>query len=184
MINQILDISKIESGEMRLNIKKFPLNNLINQIRSTVKPLLDEKKLKFEVIGLETEKFIEADQIRLKEILYNLLSNAIKFTNAGGIKLKFMEKENQFEFYIIDTGIGIAKEDYDLIFKEFKRVDSPFVYSTPGTGLGLPLTKKLINMLGGNISFTSELGKGTTFKFIIPKNLGKTAIKPDSIITE
>ncbi len=109
MIDQILDISKIESGEMRLNIKKFPLNNLINQIKSIINPLLDEKKLKFEVIGLETDKFFEADQIRLNEIHYNLLSNAIKFSNAGGIKLKFKENENQIEFEIVDTGIGIAK---------------------------------------------------------------------------
>ena len=103
------------------------------------------------------------------EILYNLLSNAIKYTKIGKVKLNILENKDDWEFSIIDTGIGIAKEDYDLIFKEFKRVNSEYSSSIEGTGLGLPLTKKLIEIQGGLISFTSELGKGSTFTFTIPK---------------
>ena len=98
--------------------------------------------------------------------------------NISKGKQKLIESEEKYRG-ILDNN----KEGYPE-FKEFKRVDSPFVDSIPGTGLGLPLTKKLINMHGGNVSFTSELGRGTIFKFTISKNLGKTAIKPDLIITE
>jgi len=169
LINKILNISKIEAGEIELNIEKIQLKNVINQVKNTIKPLYKEKKLKFEIIGLDEEKVIQADSTRFKEILYNLLSNAVKYTKAGGFKLEILEHEHHWEFNIIDTGIGIAKEDFDLIFKEFKRAKSDYVASVEGTGLGLSLTKRLINLHGGNISFTSELGKGTTFTFTLPK---------------
>ena len=81
-----------------------------------------------------------------------------------------METKKNYRFEIIDTGIGISKKDYNLIFKEFKRVDDPYVNSTPGTGLGLPLTKKLINLHGGDITFTSKYGKGSNFIITIPKD--------------
>ncbi len=169
LINKILDISKIEAGEIKLNIEEIQLKNVINQVKNTIKPMYKEKKLKFEIIGLDEEKVIQADLIRFKEILYNLFSNAVKYTKEGGFKLEILEHEHHWEFNIIDTGIGIAKEDFDLIFKEFKRVECDYVASVEGTGLGLSLTKKLINLHGGNISFTSELGKGTTFTFTLPK---------------
>ncbi len=82
-----------------------------------------------------------------------------------------MEKKDQWEFQVIDTGIGFAKEDFDIIFKEFKRVESPEVIDILGSGLGLPITRKLVYMHGGTISFTSEVGKGSTFVFTIPKSL-------------
>ncbi len=173
LINEVLDISKIEAGKIELNIEEFSLNKIANQIISTLKPMYEEKKLKFEVIGLDEEKFIQADPIRFKEILYNLLNNAIKFTKKGGFRLEIAEREDHLEFNIIDTGIGIAEEDFDLIFKEFKRVKSDYVYSVEGTGLGLSLSKRFIELHGGNISFTSKLGEGTTFTFILPKKMIK-----------
>ncbi|KKM77667.1 hypothetical protein LCGC14_1367690 [marine sediment metagenome] len=169
LINKVLDIAKIESGKTELNIEKFSLTKIIEQSVTTIRPMYEEKNLKFELIGLDEDKFIKADQIRFKEILYNLLSNAVKYTKEGGFKFKVLESENQWEFNVIDTGIGIAEEDFSLIFKEFKRVQSDYVASIEGAGLGLSLTKKLIELHGGNISFTSELGKGTTFTFILPK---------------
>ncbi|MHA1661177.1 MAG: PAS domain S-box protein, partial [Promethearchaeota archaeon] len=173
MIEQVLDISKIESGQILLELKRFQLNDTINQIVKQLKPMFKEKGLKFKVIGLKTEKFLLADPIKFKQILYNLLSNAIKYTIKGGIKLEISEKKNIWEFNIIDTGIGIAEKDMDILFKEFMRVDSPYVRSSSGTGLGLPLTKKLIELHEGDISVSSKLGKGTTFKFTIPKNYKK-----------
>ncbi|HEY0090730.1 MAG TPA: PAS domain-containing sensor histidine kinase, partial [Candidatus Lokiarchaeia archaeon] len=169
MIYQILDISKIESGQITLNLKTFLLNDLINQIVSTVKPLYTQKGLKFKIIGLDLPKKIVADSVRLKEIIYNLLTNAIKFTIKGRIKLIINEDEENWIFLIKDTGIGIDKKDYDLIFKDFKRVDSPYVNSVPGTGLGLALTRRLVQLHNGKIWFESELGKGSTFFFTIPK---------------
>jgi len=179
MITHILDISKIEAGQLTLNLQEFSLNTLINQIDSTLKPIYTKKGLTFKVVNMETKKMIYADPVKLKEILYNLLNNAIKFTIEGMITLKILEKEDYWEFNVIDTGIGIAKKDYDLIFKDFSRVSSPYVLSTPGTGLGLSLNKRLINLHGGEIYFTSELGKGSTFTFTIPK-----ALKANNIIHE
>ena len=171
MIKHILDISKIESGQITLNIQNFSLNNVVEQIKSSLKPLYSKKDLKFKIKGLEEEKYIYSDPIRFREILLNLLSNAIKFTIEGKITLVVREKYNYWLFKVTDTGIGIARKDFPLIFKEFKRVDSTYVRSVPGTGLGLSLTKRLIELHEGEISFTSALGIGTTFTFSISKKL-------------
>ncbi len=169
MIKQILDISKIEAGKTILNYQKCSLNTIITQILSSLKPLYRKKNLKIKFKGVENEKLIFVDPIRLKQILYNLLNNAIKFTMEGTIILIIKEKHDQWIFKVKDTGIGIAREDFDLVFKEFKRIDSTYVRSTNGTGLGLPLTKRLVELFGGEIKFESILGVGTTFIFTILK---------------
>ena len=169
MIQHILDIAKIEAGQIVLSLQIFSLNSMIKQIKSSLRSLYQKKNLKFKIVGIDTEKEIYADTIRFKEILLNLISNAIKFTIEGSITLIVEEKYNQWMIKVRDTGIGIATKDFPLIFKEFKRVESTYVKSVPGTGLGLSLTKRLINLHGGEISFTSVLGIGTTFSFTIPK---------------
>jgi PAS domain S-box-containing protein len=171
MIKHILDISKIESGQISLNLQEFSLNNMAEQIKSSLKPLYSNKNLKMKIKGLEEETRIYADPIRFKEILYNLLSNAIKFTIEGKITLTVKERYNEWIFKVYDTGIGIERKDFPLIFKEFKRVDSTYVRSVPGTGLGLSLTKRLVELHGGEINFTSMLGAGSTFTFSISKKL-------------
>jgi signal transduction histidine kinase len=171
MIKHILNISKIESGQLNLNIQKFSLNSMVEQIKSNLKPLYSKKNLEFEVKGLDEEKFLYADPIRFKEILINLLSNAIKFTLDGRITLLIKEDYYNWIFKVRDTGIGIANKDFPLIFKDFQRVESTYVRSVPGTGLGLSLTKRLIELHGGEISFFSVLGVGSTFTFNIPKEL-------------
>lgn len=173
MIQHILDISKIEAGQVTLNVQKFSLNSMVKQIKSSLKPLYNKKAMKFKIKGLEEEKEIYADPIRFKEILLNLLSNAVKFTISGKITLVVQEKYDYWLFKVRDSGIGIATKDYDLVFKEFKRIDSTYVRSVPGTGLGLSLTKRLVNLHGGEITFFSVLGVGTTFTFSIPKKWEK-----------
>jgi len=170
MIKHILDISKIESGQVSVNIEKIELKILIEQIISSLKPLYSEKKINIKIKGFTNKSIIYADRIKFKQIIYNLLSNALKFTEKGIVSLEFIEKFKDWEFHVKDTGIGIDKQDFGIIFKDFKRVKSPYVDSTTGTGLGLALTKRVINLHGGDISFTSKLGKGTTFIFNIPKN--------------
>jgi PAS domain S-box-containing protein len=169
LINQMLDISKIEAGELHLNIKKLHLKKIIHQIHSTIKSLYRQKGLEFEIIGLTERQFIRADPIRIKEIFYNLLSNAIKYTHEGKITLKIHEKDDFFYFDIQDTGIGIAEKNFDVIFEEFKTIENHGMSTIKGVGLGLPLTKRLIQLQGGAISFTSQLGVGSTFTFTIPK---------------
>lgn len=171
IITHILDISKIESGQVALKIEEIQLNNMIDQVISTLKPLYAKKDIKWELVGLKKEHFIFADRIKFKQIIYNLLSNAIKFTQKGKIIFEFKENKKEWEFFVKDTGIGISEKDFDIIFKDFKRVKSDYVDATQGTGLGLALTKRLINIHGGIISFSSKLEKGTTFTFNLPKNL-------------
>jgi signal transduction histidine kinase len=168
LINDILDIAKIESGKMELKIVEIPLSQLINQIKTMIKPMYEKKKLTFEIPNITNETVIRVDRLRFKEILFNLLSNAVKYTQEGCIKLEFSEDDTYWNFAVIDTGIGIKEEDFGLIFQDFKRIKSARVAAIEGTGLGLPLTKRLIEYHGGNISFTSEFGKGSTFTFTIP----------------
>lgn len=170
LINDILDISRIESGKIKLFLTEISLNDMLFQIKSSVKPLYKDKKLKFKILGINHNQKVMADPIRFKEILYNLISNAIKYTIKGEITLKFSETKEYWNFEVKDTGIGIAEKHYPLLFRDFQRIDSGYVKSIPGTGLGLSLTKRLVNLHGGNIWFTSELGKGTIFTFTLPKN--------------
>jgi PAS domain S-box-containing protein len=169
LINNILDITKIESGKVELNIVDIPLKQIIDQINIMIKPIYEKKKLTFEIPNITNETVIRVDRLRFKEILFNLLSNAVKYTQEGCIKLEFSEDDTYWNFAVIDTGIGIKEEDFGLIFQDFKRIKSARVAAIEGTGLGLPLTKRLIEYHGGNISFTSEFGKGSTFTFTIPK---------------
>ncbi|MHA1719432.1 MAG: sensor histidine kinase, partial [Promethearchaeota archaeon] len=169
LINDVLDIAKIEAGKMELNIEDINLSEIINQVNTMIKPIYEKKNLKFKIPKFDTEKVIRVDRLRFKEILFNLLSNAVKYTKEGRVKLEFSENENHWKFDVIDTGIGIKEEDFNLIFQDFKRINSKYTNSIEGTGLGLPLTKKIIELFGGNLSFTSIFGKGSTFTFTIPK---------------
>ena len=169
LINDVLDIAKIEAGKVELNVEDVNLSKIISQIDTMIKPIYKRKNLKFEIQKIDKNKIIRVDRLRFKEILFNLLSNAMKYTKEGSIKLEFSEDENYWKFDIIDSGIGIKEEDFDLIFQDFKRIRSVYVAQIEGTGLGLSLTKRLIEFHGGNISFTSTFGEGSTFTFTIPK---------------
>ena len=169
MISHILDISKIESGKSSLSIEAFRPINLVENLVSTLRPLIQEKNLKFEIRGFKIYKIVRADRLKVKQIIYNLISNAIKFTEKGSILVEFSDSKKDWEIKVTDTGIGIAKDDFDIIFKDFKRVKSKYVDSVPGSGLGLALTKRIIELHGGQIKFESILGKGSSFSFTIPK---------------
>jgi len=170
MISQILDISKIESGQSSLKIEDILLYNFINNIISTLRPLINEKKLTLEMRGIKKKLVVRADPIKFKSILENILGNAIKFTEKGYIIIEFLYYKEGWELLIKDSGIGIAEENFGLIFKDFQRIESTFIDSTPGSGLGLTLTKRIVELHGGRISFNSKLGEGTTFRIRIPKD--------------
>jgi PAS domain S-box-containing protein len=172
MINHILDISKIEAGRLQLNIQLVSLNELVKQVEIAMRPLYKKKDLQFFIEGLDVEKSIYADPIRLKEILMNLVSNAIKYTINGSITVLCADKENEFAISIKDTGIGIPEKDHGRVFKEFERIENSLSQSTQGTGLGLSLTRRLVHLHGGEISFKSVAGQGSTFTFTLPKHYG------------
>ncbi|MFX1238156.1 MAG: ATP-binding protein [Promethearchaeota archaeon] len=171
MIKKILNISEIEAGKITLHKKKFSIGNIVNQVISSLKPLYSDKDINIKIKGLEEEMMLYADPIRFKEIMINLIDNSLKFTEEGEVTIVIQDKIDRWIFKVKDTGIGIASKDHDIVFKEFQRIDSTYVRSLPGTGLGLSLTRRLIHLHGGDISFSSMLGVGTTFTFHLPKEL-------------
>lgn len=177
MINDILDISKIETGKLELFYSKFIVQEIIDNVIATLKGLAYKKHIDINVQIDDDINSIHADTVKFKQILYNLLSNAIKFTpNEGNITIsaKMIKKDGQaydmdfIEFYVKDSGIGIASKDNDKVFAEFVQIDSSYSKKHEGTGLGLALTKKLVELHKGKIWFKSIVNKGTSFYFTIP----------------
>jgi PAS domain S-box-containing protein len=169
LIDTILDLSLIDMGKFELTTENFELLSITKEIVSIVNHLFKKKGLAISLEGIDKHIYIKADQFRFKQILYNLIDNAIKFSERGKITLRCIEKHDYWEFHIKDTGIGIAKEDYDVVFREFGIIKNDKRRNVPGSGIGLALTKRLVQLHGGEIWFESEVGKGTTFIFTIPK---------------
>lgn len=183
MINDILDLSKIEAGRMELQLEEFSLSNSIEAIYSIVRDLANKKHLSLESEIQEDIPNIYADQVKFKQIMYNLLSNAIKFTPEGGITTKIEFNNNEFIISVIDTGIGIEPEYQESIFDEFTQVDSSQSRQYEGTGLGLALTKRIVELHGGKIWVESEgTGKGSKFTFTIPYQ--KSTVEAISELTD
>lgn len=173
LINSILDFSKLEAGKFTLEKRKFEFRNMIDYVKATHMPKITEKGLKFFVtVSPEIPEFIIGDELRIGQILNNLLSNACKFTHFGRVSLEVLktaQDRNRVElaFMVVDTGIGIDKADTDKLFKSFSQVDASVSRKYGGTGLGLNISKQLVNLMGGNISVDSERNKGTMFSFSI-----------------
>ncbi len=169
LINNILDISKVENGKMELYITSFDMIKTINEVIELTVPMATSRNIKLITDFPQTNLFIYADQAKVKDILYNLLSNAIKFTRENGhIWVDCKCQENNMIINVTDDGIGIAEDKIQSIFEPFKQVDSAQNRKYQGTGLGLALVKQYIKMHKGHIDVTSEEGKGTTFTFTLP----------------
>jgi signal transduction histidine kinase len=170
LVNDLLDIAKIEAGRMTLRPADFTVAELFGALQGICRPLLvsDDVTLSFDDrAGGEP---LRTDDQRLAQILRNFISNAIKFTERGEIRvIAVAEGEGLLRFSVSDTGIGIAPDDRERIFQEYVQVDTPSQRRRPGTGLGLPLTRKLASLLGGRIELESELGRGSTFSVVIPR---------------
>ena len=170
LINQILDMAKVEAGKMKLALSILPMKSLLNDISLLVADMVSKKKIEMLLEIAEDLPDIEADELKVKEIIYNLLSNAVKFTPEGGkIGMRAKKADSGIEVVVWDTGVGIASENMGKIFEGFFRVDTPYSRVTEGTGLGLPLSKKLVELHGGKFSVESEgLNKGTQVRFTLP----------------
>jgi len=170
LINQILDMAKVEAGKMKLALTSLPMKTLLHEISLLVADSVSKKELHLLLEIAEDLPDIEADELKVKEILYNLLSNAIKFTPEDGqIGMRAKKVDSGIEIVIWDTGVGIASENMDKIFEGFFRVDTPYSRLTEGTGLGLPLSKKLVELHGGHLFVKSEgLNRGTSVLFTLP----------------
>jgi signal transduction histidine kinase len=171
LINEILDLSKVEAGKMEIYYEKFPVSDAFSEIVELVSQLASKKKLSLET-EVEQVDVICADKAKFKQILYNLLSNAIKFTPPGGnIRVCATVRGQDLLVSVRDNGIGIAKEDQKKLFNAFTQVDSSSSRNYEGTGLGLSLAKKFVEMHNGRIRVESEPGVGSTFSFTIPLGL-------------
>jgi PAS domain S-box-containing protein len=168
LINDILDLSKIEAGQLELRCEDFQIKDALPEVLSTIRPLAMAKNIQIKQT-METDLIVYADRVRFKQILYNLLSNAVKFTpQAGRIAIDCREDGNSVCISVADTGVGIRAEDQAVIFVEFRQVEGPAGTTQEGTGLGLAITRRLVEQLGGRISIESELGKGSRFTFTLP----------------
>ena len=168
LINDVLDISKIEAGQIVVFLEDFDLTVSIQQSVDKIRPMAELKGLGFSAVISPEVKVIHSDRRRVEQILINLLNNAVKFTEHGEVSLECKVEENWLVTKITDTGIGIRPEDLQTLFKPFQQVDTGLTRQYEGTGLGLSICKRLIELLGGRINVTSEWGKGSTFSFTLP----------------
>lgn len=168
LINDVLDISKIEAGQLTLAHEPFNIRQSVEKVIRTVTPLAEKKGL-----GLESDIAagfgeVRGDSRRVEQVLLNLLSNAIKFTETGVVRLELLRRGEEIEIRVTDTGIGIREEDMEKLFTPFRQIDTGLTRQYEGTGLGLSISKRLADMMGGTIYAQSEYGKGSTFYFTIP----------------
>jgi diguanylate cyclase (GGDEF)-like protein/PAS domain S-box-containing protein len=195
LINNVLDIAKIEAGRYEMTYETFLVKNAIDEVINIMKSLAENKSIDIKVSIDEGISSITADRVKLKQVLYNLLSNAIKFTPERGMVGVDVYKEINIEgrypwampglefvkFSIWDTGIGISPEDNEKIFDEFEQANSTFSRKYGGAGLGLALTKKLVELHGGNITVESIPGEGSTFSFLIPVTSPVESKAPETV---
>ena len=173
LINNILDFSKLEAGKFVLEPRSFEFRNMIDYVKNNHNNRILEKGLNFSVsVSPEIPEEIIGDELRIVQILNNLISNAYKFTSVGGIDVQIVktaQRDNMIELFFIvsDTGIGIAKANMNKLFQSFSQVDASISRKYGGTGLGLNITKQLVELMGGEIHVQSEEGKGTVFSFDI-----------------
>ena len=170
IISDIMDISKMETGQFAIDSELVDIGKLINELFITYKKLVDPQKINLNCVCDRPNDLIQikTDGNRIKQVICNLLNNAIKFTEKGKIEFGYRIKENFMEFYVKDNGIGIAPENQNIVFQRFRQVEATNHQLNGGNGLGLSISKAIVEKLGGTIFVRSELGKGSNFVFTIP----------------
>jgi signal transduction histidine kinase len=171
IINEILDISRIEAGRMPLQLSRFRIPDLINEVRAELEPIIMRSKLSVKMEIPRDLPPLSSDRQKVKQILLNLLSNALKFTHEGGVTIKVRRANDtrRLTLSVVDTGIGIAPADLEKIFDDFRQLDNSPTRAYGGTGLGLSICRRLAQMLGGEIEVQSRVGYGSTFTLMLPQ---------------
>jgi signal transduction histidine kinase len=168
LINDVLDLSKIEAGQLVLELSDYSLEDIAQTVRSTLEPLAADKKLAFKIEVAPKLPPGHGDGRRLAQVVINLVGNAIKFTDAGEVVIKATATDGSFHLSVCDTGPGISAADQAKLFQEFQQADNAITRKKGGTGLGLAISKRIIEMHGGKIWVESRLGQGSTFAFTLP----------------
>jgi len=175
LIDDSIDISKIDAGQLAINKTECNLDNLLFEVYTVfneVKFKQEKEHINIRLLNLNDGEtnILYTDELRLRQVLVNLISNALKFTEKGFVEFGFVNRseERQIEFFVRDTGIGIPADKQDIIFERFRQIQEGSTRKYGGTGIGLYISKNVVNLLGGDIWFESTLGVGTTFHFTIP----------------
>jgi len=168
LINDVLDLSKIEAGQLELELSDYCIQDIAQTVRSTLEPLAADKKLGFKVEMAPNLPPGHGDGRRLTQVLINLVGNAIKFTDTGEVAIKAEAHDGSFHVSVRDTGPGISSADQAKLFQEFQQADNAITRKKGGTGLGLAISKRIIEMHGGRIWVESQPGHGSTFTFTLP----------------
>jgi signal transduction histidine kinase len=168
LINDVLDLSKIEAGQLTLSLADYSLDGVVQSVYTAVEPLAAEKQLRLRMELARGLPVGHGDERRLTQVLLNLVGNAIKFTNTGEVVIKAGTCDGRFQISVADTGPGIAAADQTKIFEEFQQADNSSTRKKGGTGLGLSISKRIIEMHGGRLWVESKLGRGAVFFFSIP----------------
>lgn len=185
IINEILDLNKIESGKMEIVPVEYDLSNLIYDISNMIKFRAEEKDLLFHVsVAPDIPKKLHGDDVRIRQVLMNLLTNAVKYTQRGEVwfRVSLKQKEDTeavLHFEVEDTGIGIKEEDINKVFSEFERIEENKNRSIEGTGLGIPITMRLLALMGSELKVESVYGKGSAFSFDLRQKITENAIVGD-----
>ena len=172
LINDILDLAKIEAGKMPVHVEEVALVELIEEVSQQVEPMVAARKLAYDKVVNANCPMVETDKTKVKQILLNLLSNAVKFTNQGFVRLSADCDADSIVLAVSDSGVGIKPEEIEAIWEDFRQLDQSRTRSFGGTGLGLSITRRLTHQLGGEIAVDSVFGEGTTFRVRLPRKLG------------
>lgn len=167
LVNDLLDIAKVEAGKVTIHPKEFEIGDLFNALKGVLRPMLNQSKVN--LVFTEPQNLpMYTDEGKVSQILRNLISNALKFTPSGEVRISASQQERTIVFTVADTGIGIAANNLELVFEEFVQIENPLQNQFKGTGLGLPLCRQLAQLLGGNIVVESKLEVGSTFTVTLP----------------
>jgi signal transduction histidine kinase/CheY-like chemotaxis protein len=171
LVNDLLDLAKIEAGKVVIRAAEFDVSTLFSALRGMLRPLLVNADVQLIVEDPENIPLLLTDEGKISQILRNFLSNALKFTTKGEVRLTaaFLPEEDAVLFSVADTGIGIPEQDHERIFQEFAQLENPLQQHVKGTGLGLPLSRKLAELLGGSVAVESRVGIGSTFSVRVPR---------------
>jgi signal transduction histidine kinase/CheY-like chemotaxis protein len=182
LVNDLLDLAKVEAGKTIVRKGPFEVGELFGALRGMLRPLLATSRVDLVFEDPEGIPTLDTDEGKISQILRNLISNALKFTEAGEVRVSARRIESQVLFSVADTGVGIAPEDQEAIFREYTQIDSPVQKRVKGTGLGLPLSRRLAELLGGRLTVQSAPGRGSTFSLLVPigyEGPGEAVVVPE-----
>jgi len=176
IINDILDISRIEAGKMPLTVSRFDLKDLVAEVLSEVEPIISRSRLEVTSEQAADVPPLKTDRQKIKQIVINFLTNAIKFTPQGSVEVRteYVQSRDEIAVSVADTGIGVSPADRDRIFEDFRQADNSPTREYTGAGLGLAICRRLAGILDGRIALDSEVGRGSTFTLVVPREVKRS----------